>query len=93
LEKLKDDEFAKSKLNEELFAVRCCYRAKNSIHIYDTQVPEGFPPSPEIHVIKTLQKEKQQYTSAQSVSVSKTESKQGRGKSKTSLTDAINRDR
>ncbi|HEX8356951.1 MAG TPA: UvrD-helicase domain-containing protein [Segetibacter sp.] len=58
LEKLKDDEFAKIKLNEEINLLYVAVtRAKSYIHLYEAQVPLNFPPSPEIHVIKTVPKE------------------------------------
>jgi superfamily I DNA/RNA helicase len=91
LEKLKDDEFAKSKLNEEINLLYVAVtRAKNSIHIYDTQVPEGFPPSPEIHVIKTLQKEESSNTPPPNQYLYQRQKvNKGEAKAKTSLTDAI----
>jgi F-box protein, helicase, 18 len=65
LEKLKDDKKAQpinpSKLNEEINLLYVAItRAKNSIHIPEPLMPKEFPPSPQIHIIKSISESEKQ---------------------------------
>jgi superfamily I DNA/RNA helicase len=57
LEKLKDEELSKSKLNEEINLLYVAVtRTKNTIYIPENLVPKETPPSPQIRLIKTEDK-------------------------------------
>lgn len=57
LQKLKDEELNKSKLIEEINLLYVAItRTRNTIYIPDKLIPKEFPPSPEIHIIKTEDK-------------------------------------
>jgi len=65
LEKLTKDKAAEvmniTKLNEEINLLYVAItRAKNSIHIPDQLMPKEFPRSPQIHIVKTGDEDKQQ---------------------------------
>ncbi len=67
LEKWKDDTKAQllnpSKLNEEINLLYVAItRAKNSIHIPEPLMPNEFPPSPQIHIIKSISESEKQQT-------------------------------
>jgi F-box protein, helicase, 18 len=67
IKKLKEDSeagrFNTTKLNEEINLLYVAVtRTKNSIHIPESLVPDDFPTSPQIHVVKTKETEEQQRT-------------------------------